>query len=119
MRLPSQNLDYATSSNIEENGDMKIYLLNTKDNSGYIYVNTHDDPSYVWITFVSAIADDTLKSYLIKDLKNFEYIDLRFGNKVFYKFYDSSVNISSTSTTFTNIATSTNVSTSTNNTSSR
>lgn len=85
-RLPSKRLEYASSSEISENGDMKIYLKGTKNESGFIYVNTNDKAEYVWITFVSAIDKDPLKSRLLNELDNLEYFDLRFNNKVFYKF---------------------------------
>ncbi len=91
MRLPSQNMDYSYTGEIEENGDMKIFLKNTKD--AYIYVNTKDDADYVWITFVSAIDGEPLKSSINKSFEDLNYIDLRFGNKVFYKFYNNSVEL--------------------------
>lgn len=87
-RLPSKNLNFASSSKISQSGDMKIYLKNTKDNSGYIFVNTKDDVNYVWITFVSAIDVNPLKEELEKKLEYLDYIDLRFSNKVFYKFHE-------------------------------
>jgi hypothetical protein len=40
----------------------------------------------VWSTLVSAIDTDPLKSKLEKNKGNLEYLDARFGNKVFYKF---------------------------------
>lgn len=93
LRLVSQNLEFASSSIIEENGDQKIYIKDTKNDSGYIYVNTKDDPEFVWNTFASAILADPIKSKLEKELLNLEYIDLRFGNKVFFKFKDKNVNV--------------------------
>ena len=107
LRLPSQRLEYFKSSEIAENGDMKIYLKNTNQDSGYLFVNTNDDPSFVWITFVSAIAGEPLKSSLTNNLKNLDYIDLRFKNKVFYKFENKSISTNNTdnnsSTTSTSI----------------
>lgn len=41
-----------------------------------------------WSTLVSAIDTDPLKSSLEKEKERLLYIDLRFGNKVFYKFGD-------------------------------
>lgn len=85
-RLPSKNLNFASSSPISENGDMKIFLKDTENDSGYIFINTKNDPSYVWITFVSAVDAEPLKGELENKLKYLDYIDLRFSNKVFYKF---------------------------------
>ncbi len=88
-RLPSVNLNFASSSEIYENLDMKIYIKGSDEDTGYIYVNTKDNANYVWVTFISAIDTEPLKSKLEKNLKNLEYIDLRFSNKVFYKFKDN------------------------------
>ncbi|MEN9338452.1 MAG: hypothetical protein RI945_177 [Candidatus Parcubacteria bacterium] len=95
LRLPSQNLEFASSSQETENGDLKIFLKNTKNDSGYIYLNKKDDGESLWITFASAIAQENFKAKIEKDLENLEYIDIRFGNKVFYKFRDGSVDIAS------------------------
>lgn len=92
-RLPSKGLEFYSSGEILQNGDMKIFLNNTKDNSGYIYVNTNDKAEYVWITFVSAIDAEPLKTKLKDNLEDLDYIDLRFSNKVFYKFKDTNVDI--------------------------
>lgn len=105
-RLPSKNLDFSSSSEISQSGDMKIFLKNTNNESGYIYINTKDDPQYVWITFVSALDSDPLKSEIKEKLAKLEYIDLRFKNKVFYKFGNYIIkNISSStqSTTTQNV----------------
>lgn len=107
LRLPSQNLTYASSSEISSNGDMKIFLKNTHNDSGYLFVNTKNDASYVWITFVSAIAGEPLKSSLTNNLKNLNYIDLRFGNKIFYKFTGASSPTTISNSSSTNSTTST------------
>lgn len=93
-RLPSQNMELASTS-IMQNGDIKIFLKNTKNESGYLYVNTKDNSEEVWNTFASLLIADPLKGLLSKDLYNLNYIDLRFKNKVFYKFNNNS-NISNT-----------------------
>ncbi len=92
-RLPSKDLEFSSSSEILSNGDMKLFLNNTKDNSGYIYVNINDKADYVWITFVSVIDVEPLKTKIKNDLENLDYIDLRFSNKVFYKFKNANLNI--------------------------
>lgn len=102
LRLPSQHLGYASSSEVAENGDMKIFLKNTNQDSGYLFVNTKEDPNFVWITFVSAIAGEPLKSSLTNDLSHLSYIDLRFKNKIFYKFdnkYTSTINTENSNST--------------------
>ena len=68
------------------NGDLKIFLKNTKDDAGYIFVNTKDDVEEVWSTFASVLIADPLKNLFINNLIDLNYIDLRFQNKVFYKF---------------------------------
>lgn len=98
-RLSSKGLEFASSSVVEPNGDMKIYINNTHNDLGYIYVSTKDRAEYVWITFVSAIDAEPLKSKIVNNLNKLEYIDLRFGNKIFYKFNDGMIDIS-TSTAF-------------------
>lgn len=87
-RLPSKNLNFASSSEILPNGDMKIFLQNTQNDEGYLFVNTNQDAEYVWITFVSAIDAEPLKTEIEKKIKDLDYIDLRFSNKVFYKFHN-------------------------------
>ncbi len=84
-RLPSQNVEFA-SSTLLANGDLKIFLKNTKDDAGYIYVNTKDNVEEVWTTFASVAIADPVKNLLNTNLINLNYIDLRFKNKVFYKF---------------------------------
>ena len=110
-RLPSQNVEFA-SSTLMPNGDLKIFLKNTKDNAGYLYVNTKDNVEEVWTTFASILMSDPVKNLLITDLTNLNYVDLRFKNKVFYKFN----NLTNTSTE--SVATSTETINSTTSTSS-
>ena len=84
-RLSSQNVEFA-SSTLLPNGDLKIFLKNTKDEAGYLYVNTKDNVEEVWTTFASVAIADPIKNLLNNDLLNLNYVDLRFKNKVFYKF---------------------------------
>lgn len=84
-RLPSQNISLS-SSTLMPNGDMKIFLKNTKEEVGYLYVNTKDNVEEVWTTFASILISDKFKNLLDNNLSKLNYIDLRFKNKVFYKF---------------------------------
>ena len=45
-----------------------------------------DGAEYIWTTFISVIDAEPLKSKLKNDFKDLDYIDLRFSNKIFYKF---------------------------------
>jgi len=86
-RLNSQNLKYASSSQVDEFGDIKIFLQGTENEAGYIILNTkNNNPDEIWINFISGIANPDLKEKLKDNLKNLIYIDLRFNNKIFYKF---------------------------------
>ncbi|MBP9765874.1 MAG: hypothetical protein KBD12_01400 [Candidatus Pacebacteria bacterium] len=86
-KLLNENLEYA-SSTIMDNGDVKIFLKNTENDSGFIFVNLKDNIGEIWNTFDSVILVDPLKSLITKNLFDLNYIDLRFKNKVFYKFKD-------------------------------
>lgn len=111
-RLPSKNLNFASSSEPSLNGDIKIFLQGTREEMGYLYVNINNDPEYVWITFVSAVDAEPLKTDLKKKLKYLDYLDLRFSNKVFYRFHKEN-EIIPTVNTNTNIEVSTEITTST------
>lgn len=66
--------------NIGEFADASIRLHN-----GEIRVNMNDDVDEVWNSYISATAAEPLKTIMIGPASDFEYLDLRFGNKVFYK----------------------------------
>ncbi len=68
---------------IEESGDVSLF---TKEGSSKILLTSKTDLDKGWSTLVSAIDTDPLKSLLEKEREKLSYIDLRFGNKVFYKF---------------------------------
>lgn len=112
-RLPSQNISFA-SSTLMPNGDMKIFLKNTKDEVGYLFVSTKDNVEEVWTTFASILIADPIKNLFTKNLSDLNYIDLRFKNKVFYKFNGSnnpapiSVSTSASTTATTSSSTNTN-----------
>lgn len=102
-RLPSQNLAYASSTFITENNDIKIFLKDTKNDLGFIFVSSKDNPEEIWNTFASILLSDSFKNNLYKNISNLDYIDLRFKNKVFYKFN----NLNTSSKTIFTIPTST------------
>lgn len=99
--LTMRGMSLATTS-IDSNGNIKLFLTETKNSSGYIYLSEYDDPNYLWLNFISAIQADPLKTQLKDDLINLEYIDLRFSNKIFYKFKDYELNISNSASTSLN-----------------
>lgn len=64
-------------------GDVTLY--NKREVSRIIF-KEETNPDKVWSNIVSAIDTDPLKSRLEKEKDDLEYLDARFGNKVFYKF---------------------------------
>ena len=68
---------------VDTNGD--IFLKDT-DDKYTLKVVLSADFNKTWSTLVSAIDTDPLKSKLLNNKNNLEYLDARFGNKVFYKF---------------------------------
>lgn len=94
---------------IDEYGD--IYLRNNESRS-YIIFKSKDDLEKLWITLLSAIETAPLKDSLSSELNDLDYIDVRFGNKVFYKFTNathqdiiatSTININESTTTNTGV----------------
>ena len=71
---------------IDEYGD--IYLKNNLKGS-YVVFKLKDDLEKLWITLLSAIETNPIKESITAPVNNLEYIDVRFGNKVFYKFTNS------------------------------
>lgn len=72
-----------TSITFEDNNDIKLYGQGT---SSQIRITKTMDFDKGWSTLVSAIDTSPLKDSLLTEKENLLYIDLRFGNKVFYKF---------------------------------
>jgi hypothetical protein len=72
------------SININEYND--IYLQGNLNNKSSIILSETSDVKKVWSNLVSAIDTEPLKSKLIKQKDKLEYLDTRFGNKVFYKY---------------------------------
>ena len=56
------------------------------DGGGEIRVNLLDNQDDVFSVFSSAKKVEPLRNDIINKLNDLEYIDLRFGNKVFFKF---------------------------------
>lgn len=93
------------SINIDDNSD--IYLTNTISSST-IRVPSSASMEKIWSNLVSAIDTEPLKSKLEKEKNHLEYLDTRFGNKVFYKFTNAtSTAIIPSHDTTTTISTST------------
>ncbi len=69
--------------NVNEYSD--IYLRKT-DNGSAVILSATSDIKKVWSNLVSAIDTEPLKSKLETEKDRLEYLDTRFGNKVFYKF---------------------------------
>lgn len=68
---------------VADDGD--VMLLDARDASKVLFVRDADVKK-IWSTLVSAIDTDPLKTKLDKERDNLLYLDVRFGNKVFYKF---------------------------------
>ena len=62
--------------------------MNREGKSEVIFAKS-DDVDKIWSNIVSAIDTEPLKSKLEKDKSFLQYLDARFGNKVFYKFTNS------------------------------
>ena len=72
---------------VDEYTDIHVYGGNTGTSS--VIISASSDIHKVWSNIVSAIATDPLKSKLENPKERLEYLDTRFGNKVFYKFTNS------------------------------
>jgi hypothetical protein len=68
---------------IDENRDVYLYASTSKSS---IKFAEKQDYAKVWSNIVSAIDTEPLKTKLATKKDMLEYIDARFGNKVFYKF---------------------------------
>lgn len=72
---------------IDAFGDVSLY--DERGISKVIYVG-NQDVDKVWSNLVSAVDTDPLKSKLANSKDKLEYLDARFGNKVFFKFTNDS-----------------------------
>lgn len=68
---------------IDEHNDVRLY---DSDKSSFVVISGTADMKKVWSNIVSAVDTDPLKTKLTTSKEKLEYIDTRFGNKVFYKF---------------------------------
>lgn len=70
---------------VEKTGDVSCF---SKEEKSKIIFLKESDYKKVWSTLLSAIDTDPLKTKLANDKDNLEYLDVRYGNKVFYRFSD-------------------------------
>lgn len=68
---------------IDEHNDMKFSDASKKSS---IIASSEIDENKQWSNILSAIDTEPLKSKLAQNTNQLEYLDARFGNKVFYKF---------------------------------
>ncbi len=68
---------------IDEYNDIRLYDETKKT---YVLASLGNDLTKVWSNILSAIDTDPLKKKINTKSEHLEYIDARFGNKVFYKF---------------------------------
>ncbi len=73
---------------IDEFNDIRFFDESKKTN---VVVSSDADMNRVWSNILSAIDTDPLKKKILEKSELLEYIDTRFGNKVFYKFTNASV----------------------------
>lgn len=68
---------------LDEYGDVSFFDV---DGVGVVKLTKNNVTNKTWTTFISAIDTEPLKSKLEKEKESLNYIDVRFGNKVFYSF---------------------------------
>ncbi len=73
--------------NIDENGDVRLY---DSAHATYIAFTRTENLDRVWSNLLSAIDTEPLKSKMVDPSTHIQYLDARFGNKVFYKFTNTS-----------------------------
>lgn len=71
---------------ISEDRDITFY---SENGLSKVIFSGLTDSDKVWSNLVSAIDTDPLKSQLLQKKEELEYLDTRFGNKVFFKFTNS------------------------------
>jgi hypothetical protein len=89
----------------DEYGDIRLY---DERKASAIILRQDFDMTRVWSNILSAIDTDPLEGKLAADLEKLDYIDARFGNKIFYKFTTGGhASIPSEDETHDNVATTT------------
>lgn len=71
------------SIHIDEYSDIRV---SGENSSSSVILSATSDIEKIWSNLVSAIDTEPLKSKLEANKSHMEYLDTRFGNKVFYKF---------------------------------
>lgn len=95
---------------VEPSGDITLY--NASGTSKVMFLKGVSQKK-VWSTLVSAIDTDPLKSKLKTEKEKLEYLDVRYGNKVFYRFSDMTFQNNKSTAIMDNHATTTSVVTAT------
>lgn len=72
-------------------GSYQELILSNKAQKHTLKISRDMNLETVWSTVISAIDTEPLKSLLQTKKKDLEYIDMRFGSKVFYKFTNTAV----------------------------
>lgn len=72
-------------------GPDRELILSNKVQRHSLKISRDTNLETVWSTVISAIDTEPLKSLLQTRKKDLEYIDMRFGSKVFYKFTNTTV----------------------------
>ena len=70
---------------VEATGD--VLCIDKRGMSKVIFLKDSDFKK-TWSTLLSSIDTDPLKTKLLTDKNQLEYLDARYGNKVFYRFSD-------------------------------
>jgi hypothetical protein len=68
---------------IKHLNDVDLYIT---ANHGALRINLTSDRDKTLATFFAAKKSEPLRTYMAENIDNLQYVDLRFGNKVFYKF---------------------------------
>jgi hypothetical protein len=68
---------------VDENNDIHI---KSKEHESQVIFSSTDAAGIIWSNIVSAIDTEPLKSKLATEKEALLYLDVRFGNKVFYRF---------------------------------
>jgi hypothetical protein len=87
---------------VETTGD--VSLMDTHGKSKVMILQDADQKK-VWSTLVSALDTDPLKTKLATEREQLEYLDVRYGNKVFYRFSDMPFQNNGTAAIISNHAT--------------